>query len=237
MWWHRQDTDPYYTYYTGSNEKRDFSRFMSLNKVLISLIILCVILFIKKADFPMASAALSRVNQVISYEWDLNKLGDGLHKLSFLNQQVPVFKSLLREGESPPVRSGALIAPVNGRVTSGFGRRFHPLLKVERMHNGIDIEQVEGSPVKAAGDGTVMLAAEDAEMGRLIKIRHEGDLVTLYAHLKDVYVKAGDKVRKGQIIGTVGKTGLAENPHLHFEVWEKGAATDPERWIKIPEKP
>ncbi|TYP57607.1 M23 family metallopeptidase [Thermosediminibacter litoriperuensis] len=236
MWWQRQDADPYYPYYTGSSE-RDWSRFVSLKKVLISLIILCVVLLMKKVNFPMAATALSRVNQAISYEWDFNKLGDGLKNLSFLNQQVPVFKNFLREEESPPATSGALIAPIYGRVTSGFGRRFHPLLKVERMHNGIDIEQVEGSPVKAAGDGTVMLAAEDAEMGRLIKIRHDGDLVTLYAHLKDVYVKAGDKVRQGQIIGTVGKTGLAETPHLHFEIWEKGTAIDPELWIKIPEKP
>ncbi|MDN5331666.1 MAG: hypothetical protein PWP45_891 [Tepidanaerobacteraceae bacterium] len=230
----RREPDPYSQYYTSSDE-RNINLFVTLQKVLISLAILCVMLFLKKIDFPQTSAILARVHRVITYEMDLAKLLDGIETQKLI-RDIPAFNTVFKK-ETSSLPSKGLVAPLNGKVTSGFGRRFHPLLKVERMHNGIDIEQAEGTPVKAAGNGTVIQAAEDAELGRLVKIRHEGDVVTVYAHLKNVYVKTGDKVTQGQIIGTVGKTGLAENPHLHFEIWEKGMAVDPEKWLEIPEKP
>ncbi|MCG0275263.1 MAG: M23 family metallopeptidase [Thermosediminibacteraceae bacterium] len=234
MWW-QKEIDPYSQYYTSSGEKSR-EGFISLKKVIISLVILCAVLLMKKVNFPLSSMVLTRVNQALTYEMDLTKLQDTIKNFNLLKEELPAFKSIIRD-EAPKLSSSGMIAPVHGKVTSRFGQRFHPLLKVERMHNGIDIEQVEGTPVKAAGDGTVMLAAEDAELGRIVKIRHDGDVVTVYAHLKDVYVKIGDKVNQGQIIGTVGKTGLAEKPHLHFEIWEKGVAVNPEKWLKIPEKP
>ncbi|KXG77451.1 Murein DD-endopeptidase MepM [Fervidicola ferrireducens] len=233
MWW-RREPDPYSQYYASSDE-RSINRFVNLQKVMIALAILCVMLFLKKIDLPQTSAIITRVHRAITYEMDLAKFLDGIKNQKFI-RDIPALKSVF-EKETSSLPSRGFIPPLTGKVTSGFGRRFHPLLKVERMHNGIDIEELEGTPVKAAASGTVIQAAEDAELGRLVKIRHEGDVVTVYAHLKDVYVKTGDRVSQGQIIGTVGKTGLAENPHLHFEIWEKGMAQDPEKWLEISEKP
>lgn len=233
MWWHRE-RDPYAQYYENS-EEMSIKRFVNLQKVLIAFAILCVMLFLKKINLPPASAIITRVRSAVTYEVNLAEILEKIKYQKFI-RDIPALKSIFGE-ETSSLPSRGFIAPLNGKVTSGFGQRFHPLLKVERMHNGIDIEQLEGTPVKAASSGMVIQAAQDPELGRLIKIKHEGDVVTVYAHLKDVYVKTGDRVTQGEVIGTVGKTRLAENPHLHFEIWEKGEAQDPEKWLEISAKP
>jgi murein DD-endopeptidase MepM/ murein hydrolase activator NlpD len=87
-----------------------------------------------------------------------------------------------------------------------------------QRHDGIDIAAPEGTPVSAADDGTVLFAGEQAGYGALVIVRHEGDLLTLYAHNARVLVKEGQRVRRGQPVATVGQTGKTTGPHLHFEV-------------------
>jgi len=120
------------------------------------------------------------------------------------------------EDVSPPDRGFArmrLVWPVKGTITSGFGNRGH------RMHDGIDIAAPRGTPVRAAADGVVVYSDNRlAGYGRLIIIRHAGDLFTAYAHNQRNLVSRGDKVKQGEIIARVGQTGRASGPHLHFEV-------------------
>ena len=121
-----------------------------------------------------------------------------------------------------------LRTPLDGaRMTSGFGLRLHPLLGYTRMHEGVDFGAAPGSKVLAAGDGVVEEARWDGGYGRWLKIRHDADWETGYAHLSGWAVKVGDHVRQGQVVGFVGASGLATGPHLHFEVMKDGEKVNP----------
>ena len=124
-----------------------------------------------------------------------------------------------------------LRAPLEfNRVSSNFSmRRMHPITGIVRPHLGIDYAAPTGTPVWAAGDGRVALAATDATEGRHIVIAHGGRYQTRYLHLSAFArgVRPGEKVRQGQIIGYVGQTGLATGPHLHFEFLEGGLHKNP----------
>ncbi|NPA43368.1 MAG: M23 family metallopeptidase [Chlorobi bacterium] len=113
------------------------------------------------------------------------------------------------------------------RIASGFGRRFHPILKIWRPHNGMDFTASTGTPVYATGDGTVYYAGRGNGFGIHIKIDHGFGYQTVYAHLSKMTVKKGDKVKRGQIIGYSGNTGLSAGPHLHYEVHYKGKPVNP----------
>jgi murein DD-endopeptidase MepM/ murein hydrolase activator NlpD len=114
------------------------------------------------------------------------------------------------------------------RVTSGFTkRRFHPILKRNRPHHGVDFGAPTGTPVRAVGDGTVTMAGTHGGHGRFVKLDHAGPHASSYSHLHRVLVKKGQKVRQGDLIGEVGSTGLATGPHLHYQFWVNDLYVDP----------
>ncbi len=115
--------------------------------------------------------------------------------------------------------------PVQGRITSGYG------IRNGRMHTGIDISAVKGTPVKAAEEGKVVFAGALSGYGNAVEIDHGNDLKTLYAHLLEYDVKNGDSVQKGQIIGAVGKSGRATGYHLHFEVISSSGNLNPMEYL------
>jgi murein DD-endopeptidase MepM/ murein hydrolase activator NlpD len=112
-------------------------------------------------------------------------------------------------------------------VTSGFGMRFHPILKTLRMHAGVDITAPKGTPVYATADGVVTSKQAQAGYGTSLIINHGYSYETLYAHLSKKVVKAGQKVKRGELIGYVGNTGLSVGSHLHYEVWRNGVPVNP----------
>jgi hypothetical protein len=123
-----------------------------------------------------------------------------------------------------------------GIFRSGFGPRKHPILGYVRQHTGIDWADDTGTPIFAAGNGTVLKAEWDrGGYGRRIEIQHLNGYVTTYSHLSGFArgIQPGAKVRQGQIIGFVGNTGLSTGPHLHYEVMINGSFVDPMR-IKLP---
>jgi len=130
-------------------------------------------------------------------------------------------------GASGTERSAALMAPVAGRITSGFGMRFHPILHFARMHTGLDFGAAWGSPIVAAADGQVVVAGWTGGYGRAVEVAHGGGIVTLYGHMSGIAASPGQMVRQGQVIGYVGSTGLSTGPHLHFEVRMNGRPVDP----------
>ncbi len=115
--------------------------------------------------------------------------------------------------------------PLHGYVTAEFSRgdpsRGTP------PHEGIDLVAPVGTPVRTAGPGVVQQAGWDDELGNFVEIRHGFGYVTVYGHCRDLSVAPGDRVDAGQEIGTLGGTGNASGPHLHFEVWKNGEAVDP----------
>jgi len=129
-------------------------------------------------------------------------------------------------GES--ARKGLMRTPVNGaRLTSGFGMRFHPLLAYSRMHQGVDFGAPSGSPILAAASGTVAYAAPHGGHGNYVRLVHNKELATAYAHMSRFAVKPGQRVSQGQVIGYVGSTGISTGPHLHYEVWLRGKPVSP----------
>ncbi len=129
-----------------------------------------------------------------------------------------------------------LRTPVDGaRLTSRYGRRRHPVLRYTRMHRGVDFAAQRGTPVFAAGNGRIVYRGRKGAFGKYIKIRHNSQYATAYAHLRSFRrgVTSGSRVKQGQIIGYVGSTGTATGPHLHFEVLVGGRQVNPLR-VRLP---
>ncbi|MGB3797770.1 MAG: peptidoglycan DD-metalloendopeptidase family protein [Alteraurantiacibacter sp.] len=120
-----------------------------------------------------------------------------------------------------------LIAPVPGRISSRYGMRRHPILGYRRMHSGLDFRARHGTPIYAATDGTVNFSGRNGGYGNFVRIRHGGGLSTGYAHMSRIAVRNGEAVRRGQVIGYVGSTGLSTGPHLHYEMYRGGQKIDP----------
>jgi murein DD-endopeptidase MepM/ murein hydrolase activator NlpD len=122
-----------------------------------------------------------------------------------------------------PVRSDDV------RLTSGFGVRFHPLLNQRRLHSGIDWAGPAGTPIVAAGNGTVEEAGYKGQYGNYVRLRHSNGYQTAYGHMRGFApgISAGVKVRQGQVIGFIGTTGLSSGPHVHFEVLVNSRWVDP----------
>jgi murein DD-endopeptidase MepM/ murein hydrolase activator NlpD len=119
------------------------------------------------------------------------------------------------------------------RVTSSFSkRRFHPVLKVNRPHLGVDYGAPTGTPVRTVGDGRVVFAGRRGGYGNVIEIRHDSQSTTVYAHLSRIFVKRGQRVERGERIGAVGSTGVSTGPHLHFEHRVNGVHKDPAQMAK-----
>ena len=125
-----------------------------------------------------------------------------------------------------PVESGMMM-PVNGHITSYFGNRYHPILHFTRFHAGLDIGASWGSPIVAAGDGRVVGAGWAGGYGREVQIAHGGGVVSLYGHMSEIVASPGSYVRRGQLIGYVGSSGLSTGPHVHFEVRMGGQPVNP----------
>ncbi len=123
--------------------------------------------------------------------------------------------------------SGAIGRPSNGRLTSSFGMRRHPILGYVRMHSGVDFGAPYGSPIYAASDGVVAYAAHKGGYGNFVQINHGSGLATGYGHMSRFAARAGQRVRQGQIIGYVGNSGLSTGPHLHYELYRGGRAINP----------
>lgn len=149
------------------------------------------------------------------------------------------FYSFLAPGDTRPdwydsegrsARRFLMKTPINGaRLSSGFGMRRHPVLGYSRMHRGTDFAAPTGTAILAAGDGTVVRAGPFSTYGNYVRVRHANGYETAYAHMSRFArgVRAGARVRQGQVIGYVGTTGRSTGPHLHYEVLRRGQQVNP----------
>lgn len=149
-----------------------------------------------------------------------------VHRVGLARAQVD---RLARTLASVPVRK-----PVVGDVdiSSGFGMRIDPFIRAPAMHTGMDFRGDTGDPVRATADGNVTMAGTNGGYGKMVEIDHGLGLTTRYAHLSDINVKVGQRVRAGHIIGKVGSTGRSTGPHLHYETRVAGDAVDPRRFLR-----
>jgi murein DD-endopeptidase MepM/ murein hydrolase activator NlpD len=151
-----------------------------------------------------------------------------------LGARIVALAAKLAKGPHPPQGTGTMVRPGLGVVTSPFGPRFHPILHYVKVHTGIDFAAADGI-VYAADDGVVLLTELNVAYGNMTVIGHGSvgtqGIATLYAHQAAFFVRAGDRVKKGQPIGLIGATGYATGPHLHFEVRVDGKPVDPMPWL------
>lgn len=123
------------------------------------------------------------------------------------------------------------IWPTRGLITSGFGPRRRPIRGGTTFHEGIDIAAPQGTPILATGDGIVTFSGYKHGLGNTIIVDHGYGITTTYGHCSENFVKEGDIVKRGELIGTVGRTGLATGTHLHYQVEVDGIPVDPMRYI------
>lgn len=140
------------------------------------------------------------------------------------------------DGDGRSLKKFLLRKPItDAEMRSGFGMRYHPIMRYSKMHTGVDWANRIGTPILAAGNGTVIKAEWDSGYGRRIEIQHANGYVTTYSH-QSAFAKGiapGVKVRQGQVIGFLGSTGLSTGPHLHYEVMVNGNFVNPMK-IKVP---
>lgn len=184
------------------------------------------------------------------YQQYVDEQGQLLHadtiryaELVLSGKRIRLFRFAPRDGEveyfnekGESVKKALLRTPVDGaRISSKFGSRLHPILGYTTMHRGIDFAVPSGTPIMAAGSGTVEFAGENGGYGNYVRIKHTGVFSTAYAHLSG-YAKGlrkGAKVRQGQVIGYAGASGLATGPHLHHELLSGGSQINPLS-VKMP---
>ncbi|MGC9361693.1 MAG: M23 family metallopeptidase [Candidatus Syntrophosphaera sp.] len=123
------------------------------------------------------------------------------------------------------------IYPTFGRLSDGWGWRYHPVTLEFEFHMGLDIANKTGTPVYSTADGVVSKARREDGFGKVITIEHTDGYQTLYGHLDSFGVRPGQVVCKGQIIGTMGNTGVSTGPHLHYGVSRKGKALNPTLYL------
>jgi murein DD-endopeptidase MepM/ murein hydrolase activator NlpD len=137
--------------------------------------------------------------------------------------------------DGTPLRKAFLRSPLRfTRISSGYSSaRFHPILLRNTAHLGIDYAAPLGTPVNASANGVVALAGAADGMGRTVRLRHANGFETLYGHLQAILVRPGQRVEQGTPIGTVGATGLATGPHLHYAMFRNGSYANPLR-VQLP---
>jgi murein DD-endopeptidase MepM/ murein hydrolase activator NlpD len=154
-----------------------------------------------------------------------------IRKFEFEKAQFDEISSKLKKNndlyESIPA-----IMPTTGRYSSeSFGMRLHPILKLRKMHNGIDILNDVGTPVKVTGKGKVVFVGRNSGYGLAVEVDHGYGYRTVYAHLSRTLVKEGQKVKRGDIIAKSGNSGLSSGPHLHYEVQHNGQSLNPSEFF------
>ena len=167
--------------------------------------------------------------------WSMDELGAAISQLSAQIKQrekeLNILDSVLIHEE---LNSGSVVQgrPVTwGWMSSPYGKRVDPLTGGSAWHAGVDFAGKEGSDVIAVASGVVTFAGERSGYGKIVEISHAGGYVTRYAHHRDLVVKTGDIVKKGDVVGKMGSSGRATGPHVHFEVLKNGRAVDPASYV------
>ena len=171
---------------------------------------------------------LDTINTSYSGDVDIENLMGEIQKAS---ERVDEIKNYLR------IQKDLYLAtpkgfPVEGDISSPYGRRDNPFGGERTFHSGVDISATPGSPVKATADGVVSYSGWTQYSGYVVLIEHGCGFSTAYAHNKSNQVKVGQRVKRGEIIGYIGSSGKSTGPHVHYAVWEKGKSVNPSKFLQ-----
>mgnify|MGYP000126760096 CR=1 FL=1 len=181
--------------------------------------------------FTEADGEVAKTGPLLYAALDVN--GDHLemYRFQISDGQVGYYNP---KGES--MRRLLMRTPVDGaRLSSSYGMRKHPIKGYSRMHEGVDFAAPTGTPIYAAGHGTVVRAGRNGGYGNYVEIRHADGFTTAYAHMHDIAdgIRRGAKVQQGDVIGEIGSTGASTGPHLHYEIHKAGKPVNP-RSLDLP---
>jgi len=187
---------------------------------------------IRKAGF----GGVNRYNSLDGFN-NSKMIMDLTKQMDILSKRIVVqSKSLddivkMAENKEEMLASIPAIQPVKKeeltRMASGYGMRMHPILKIRKMHEGMDFTAKPGTPIYATGNGRVSRSERSSSFGNVVYIEHGYGYKTVYAHMKKIATSKGKKVKRGDIIGYVGNTGRSVSPHLHYEVLKDGRHVNP----------
>jgi len=167
-----------------------------------------------------------------------DRLAESQRTVVSLIDSVQVLGALAASAKAARLPPRNMILPVAGVISSGFSAsRFHPLLEIFRAHKGVDVSAPAGTRIVAPAAGRVTYVGWRFGYGLTVDIEHSGDVTTRYAHCRSAMVHVGDRVAKGQEIATVGSSGLATGPHVHFEVIARGNSVDPIKFLALSRDP
>jgi murein DD-endopeptidase MepM/ murein hydrolase activator NlpD len=185
-----------------------------------------------RLEFPGALLTLAtQSDSTLEASYNASLYAFNLMKTAALSPHAdPVISGLL---SNPTYDRSAMpsLWPVHGQITDGFGKRMDPLSGEEALHTGIDISAPKGTEIEAAGDGVVVETGRESGYGNVIVIDHGYGIETKYGHLSGIYVVAGQEVKRGEVIGTVGTTGRTTGPHLHYEVLVYQTPVNPAQFL------
>ncbi len=171
-------------------------------------------------------------NEITSFVSDIDKFVESISlKVKLTKNNYEEISNTLKQNELL-YESLPAIRPCEGTIADDFGMRMHPILKITRMHNGIDIITDVGTKIYSPGAGTIVDISWKSGYGLTLEIDHGFGYKTLYAHLDKTNVKIGQKIKRGDLIAYSGNSGrLTSGPHLHYEVHHNGVALDPINFI------
>ncbi len=173
----------------------------------------------------------SRTEDAVPWPGLLASLDELSIDLKYRENELEVLESLLRDRE---YRKAVAVTgrPVTwGWMSSPYGQRVDPISGKSAWHAGVDFAGRDGSDVIAVASGVVTYAAKRSGYGKMVEINHGDGFATRYGHHAEILVSAGDIVKKGQVIGTMGTSGRSTGPHVHFEVLKNGRHVDPARYV------
>lgn len=167
-----------------------------------------------------------------SLKWTASNLESIERRIAVQQLSFETLKGLYNENKKKLAHIPA-IRPVKGVIISGFGMRFHPVYRFKRPHEGLDFRAKIGDPIYATGDGVIKFSGKKGTYGNLIKINHGFGYETRYAHLSSFAkgIRPGKKVKRGDLIGYSGKSGVVEGPHLHYEILVNNKSVDPLEYL------
>ncbi|SFL68512.1 M23 family metallopeptidase [Pelosinus propionicus] len=210
-------------------EERNYSW---LKKTIIAGVLFAIVYCAHISETAIGKIMDDGVRYTLTAQTDVNYVVEKIISVAPENLDLSLLKRVQTTISKPADPLLYMHTPVPGKVIVPFGWGVHPVLKQERMHEGIEMEAALGTSVQAAAPGKVKMITDSAQLGKVVIIEHSQEIETLYGHLGEVIVQQGDEISQGQIIAKVGKSGMVTGPLLYFEVRENGKAIDPTTRLK-----